>query len=164
MALTRLGRLDEATQELERLTEIAADPVLKTVTVFDINTTAALIAVAKEHLAGEVALVRGEIEEGIELLEAAIDLEDGLYYDEPPPWHAPIRQYLGAALVEQGRYAEAEEVYLEDLEEFPENGWSLFGLRESLVAQGRDDEASAVDARFQTSWEHADLTLAASRF
>lgn len=164
MALTRLGRVEEASQELDRLAEIAANPILETVTVFDINTTAALLAIAKELLAGELALARGESEIGVAHLEAAVELEDGLYYDEPPPWHAPIRHYLGATLIEQGRHAEAEGVYLEDLEEFPENGWALFGLRESLLAQGRDDEASAVDARFQEAWKNADLTLNASRF
>ncbi len=164
MALVRLGRVEEAAGELDRLTEIAADPVLETVTVFDINTTAALIAVAREVLAGELELARGNPAEGLERLERAMELEDGLYYDEPPPWHAPVRHYLAAALLEQKRSAEAERLYLEDLEEFPENGWALLGLRASLLAQGREDEASAVDGRFQEAWKHADLTLTASRF
>jgi tetratricopeptide (TPR) repeat protein len=164
MALTRLDRLDEAAIELERLTEIASDPVLEEVTVWDLNTTAALIAIAREALAGELELAQGNAEIGLDHLKMAVDLEDGLYYDEPPPWHAPARQYLGAALMEEGRYTEAEATYLQDLEVFPQNGWSLFGLRQSLEAQGRNEEASAVDARFQESWKLADLTLAASRF
>ncbi len=164
MALTRLGRIGEATREFEKLAEIAADPILETVTVFDINTTAALIAIAHEVLAGEVALAQGDLSAGIGRLEAAAELEDGLYYDEPPPWHAPVRQYLGAALLEQERYGQAEAVYLEDLAEFPENGWSLYGLQQTLLAQGRNEEASEVDTRFQEAWKHADLTLAASRF
>jgi tetratricopeptide (TPR) repeat protein len=164
MALTRLGRLDEAAAELESLGEIAADPVLEEVTVWDLNTTAVLIAIARESLAGELELARGNSDAGIEHLRAAIELEDGLYYDEPPPWHAPVRQYLGAALMELERYTDAEAVYLEDLEVFPENGWSLYGLSQALEAQGRDDEASAVDARFQESWQLADVTLTASRY
>ncbi len=163
MALTRLERLDDAAVELDRLTAIAADPILETVTVFDINTTAALLAVAREQLAGELALARGDSAVGIERLEAAVELEDGLYYDEPPPWHASVRHYLGAALLELGRPAEAERVYRDDLDEFPDNGWSLFGLRESLAARGRVEEAEAVDARFQEAWKHADLTLTSSR-
>jgi hypothetical protein len=41
--------------------------------------------------------------------------EDDLPYDEPWGWMQPIRHALGALLVEQGRAAEAEAVYREDL-------------------------------------------------
>ncbi len=163
MALTRLGRADEAAEELAMLTEISGDPALEEVTIFDINTAAALIAVAREVLAGEVALARGETGAGIERLEAAMELEDALYYDEPPAWHAPVRHNLGAVYLKEGRFEDAERVYLEDLEEFPENGWSLVGLRESLRGQGREDEAAEVDARFREAWQLGDFDLASSR-
>jgi tetratricopeptide (TPR) repeat protein len=55
MALTRLGRLHEAKAELARLTEIAANPELELVTVWDLNTTDNLIAIAREVLSGEIA-------------------------------------------------------------------------------------------------------------
>ena len=63
-----------------------------------------------------------------------------------------------------GRPADAEQVYRKDLEKNPENGWSLFGLAESLRAQGRTADADAVAARLAKAWAHADVTLTASRF
>jgi tetratricopeptide (TPR) repeat protein len=79
-------------------------------------------------------------------------------------WHYPMRQSLGAVLFTAGHAAEAEAVYREDLRCNPENGWSLYGLAQSLRAQQRDDEAVAVDKRFGKAWMRADVTLTASRF
>ena len=55
-------------------------------------------------------------------------------------------------------------MYREDLDRFPENGWSLFGLSQSLRAQKKTNEAEAVSRRFGTAWAHADVVLTASRF
>jgi predicted Zn-dependent protease len=91
-----------------------------------------------------------------------VAIEDELPYDEPPGWHMPVRQSLGALLLEAGRPADAEAVYREELRRNPENGWSLFGLSKALLEQGRDEEAAAVNARFREAWAHADIELSAS--
>ncbi|HEY9661193.1 MAG TPA: tetratricopeptide repeat protein, partial [Allocoleopsis sp.] len=79
-------------------------------------------------------------------------------------WYSPVRQMLGSALLQAERYAEAEQVYREDLKRYPENGWSLYGLSQSLESQGQTAEAQAVRERYQTAWQHADVALTASRF
>lgn len=61
-------------------------------------------------------------------------------------------------------YAEAEAIYWQDLEQNRENGWSLFGLMQSLRAQGKDEQAVAVEKRFIKAWQRADVSLTASRF
>ncbi|MGB5815090.1 MAG: tetratricopeptide repeat protein [Thermoanaerobaculia bacterium] len=163
IALTRLGRLDQAKTELARLTEIGADPELELVTVWDLNTTDNLIAIAREVLSGEIAAAEGDYETALRHLEAGVELEDALVYDEPPTWHAPVRLNLGAVLLAAGRPAEAEKIYREDLETFPDNGWALLGLEQSLEAQGKTDEATAVAGQFKKAWQHADIELASSR-
>ena len=72
------------------------------------------------------------------------------------------RHWLGAALIEAERFADAERVYREELEEHQHNGWSLFGLKQALAAQGKTDPA--VDADFEASWARADHWIQASRF
>jgi predicted Zn-dependent protease len=62
-----------------------------------------------------------------------------------------VRQALGAVLLQGGRPAEAELVYREDLKRNPGNGWSLFGLAQSLKAQGKTAEAARVDETFRTA-------------
>jgi tetratricopeptide (TPR) repeat protein len=69
-----------------------------------------------------------------------------------------------AVLLKAGRAAEAEAVYREDLKRNPENGWSLYGLTQSLRAQQKQDEAAAAEQRFHKVWARADIKLTASRF
>ena len=74
-----------------------------------------LLAVAEEMLEGEIAYRRGEHDAAFAHLRAAVAMEDDLPYDEPWGWMQPVRHALGALLLEQGRVAEAEAVYREDL-------------------------------------------------
>jgi tetratricopeptide (TPR) repeat protein len=163
MAFARTGRREEAAAELAEVTRIAADEALESVTIWDLNTTRALMEIAREVLGGELAAARGDGEEAIRRLERGVALEDALNYDEPPPWHLPVRQVLGAVLLEAGRPGPAELVYRQDLARFPENGWSLFGLARSLDVQGKAEEAAEARARFERAWRWADVELTGSR-
>jgi tetratricopeptide (TPR) repeat protein len=163
MAFLRTGALDRAAQELGRLRLLTENPALEEVTVWDINTTAHIMQIAAEVVAGELAAARGDDDAAIRHLEAAVVLEDDLNYDEPPTWHHPVRQTLGAVLLKAGQPERAEAVYREDLARFPDNGWSLYGLAESLRAQGEPEAARAVQARFDEAWQWADVMLTSSR-
>ena len=96
----------------------------------------------------------------MEQLEKAVSLEDELIYDEPPDWYMPIRQRLGAVLLAAGRSRQAEKVFRADLVRRPENGWSLYGLAQSLKAQNRGREAAQIEKRFERAWKTADVKLA----
>lgn len=164
LALIRKQRPDEAERELDRLRQIASDPALDDVTLWGINGTTDLLEIAVEIVAGELAAVRGDTEEAVRCLEVALDLESTLLYDEPPAWHQPVRQVLGALLLDAGRAKEAERVYREDLEKFPGNGWSLHGLAAALEAQGHTGEADQIRTQLRQAWKSADVTLTTSRF
>jgi len=164
MAYTRQGQSEAARAELRQLKDLRADPSLKWVTVWDINKSRHILEIAAHALAGELAAARGDYPAALRSLERAVVREDALNYDEPPTWHYPVRQSLGAVLLEAGRPQRAEAVYREDLARFPENGWSLYGLLEALRRQGKMTEAQRVQRRFREAWRHADVTLTASRF
>jgi tetratricopeptide (TPR) repeat protein len=127
------------------------------------NSCEALLALIIPMVEGEILIAEGKIDSGIEQLRAAIQKEDMLKYDEPPGWLIPVRHSLGAVLMKQQRFAEAERVYRDDLARLPENGWSLRGLAESLREQKKnEDEVAQTEAKFKKVWAKADLTIATS--
>ncbi len=77
-------------------------------------------------------------------------MEDSLLYDEPPPWYHPIRQELAAVYLAPNRAPEADPAsYREDLEQFKNNGWSLYGLAQALERQGKTAEAAKYEAQYR---------------
>src|SRR4029079_17945156 len=146
MALTAKGRLDDAERELAELKTLAADPALDGQTTFSNNTGRAILRIAPEVVAGEIAAKRKDWDSAVLHLDRAIRYEDSLIYQEPPDWHAPVRQNLAAVLLQAGRASEAESVYWEDLKKSPGTGWSLFGLWQALKAQNRTGDATAAEA------------------
>ena len=157
------GQTDSAEQEFATLNEIMADKSLDH-PLFSPNTGRAVLSIAQEVLTGEIAASKKDYDRGVAHLERAVRLEDALVYTEPAEFHYPPRHVLGAVLLEAKRPAEAETVYWEDLKRNRENGWALFGLMQALKAQGKNEEATLVEARFKKAWAHADVTLTASRF
>jgi tetratricopeptide (TPR) repeat protein len=115
-------------------------------------------------LRGEIARDAKRLEDAIAALERAVELEDELIYDEPEPLNFSARHWLGAALLEAGRHADAERVYRRELEDHPNNGWSLFGLAQALEAQGKKDDAPRVHASLEQAWARSDTWINASRF
>ncbi len=127
------------------------------------NSCEALLGVVTPMVEGEILVAEGKVDTGIEQLRAAIQKEDALKYDEPPGWLIPVRHSLGAVLMKRHRFAEAEQVYRDDLARLPENGWSLLGLTESLRKQKKNpEEVAQTQAKFEKVWAKADLPIKSS--
>ena len=157
MALTSVGRLDDASRELASLTALVSDPAMKNEATFSSNNGFAILRIAPEVVAGEIAARRKDWNSAILHLERAVRYEDALIYQEPHDWHAPARQNLAAVLLAAGRPDEAETVYWEDLKRNAESGWSLAGLAKALRAQKKDAAAELVEARLRRTWRDADV-------
>ena len=127
------------------------------------NTAETILPLVQRMLEGEILIAENKVDDGLGQLQAALTLEDALKYDEPPAWMIPVRHSLGANLMKLGRFAEAEQIYREDLQRLPDNGWSLYGLAESLRRQEKETpELAATDARFRKIWAKADLRITSS--
>lgn len=155
VAFAATGKPTDAAVELEAVKQAAAAATPDDKPTFEI---------AMHALMGEIAQRAGRFDEAAAHFTAAMAIEDGILYFEPPTWYYPIRHSLGVVLLQAGKPAAAETAYREDLKRFPENGWALFGLLQALRAQGKVEEAAGVETRFRTAWKDADVTLTASRF
>jgi tetratricopeptide (TPR) repeat protein len=154
-ALAAKGDVAGAERELTRVRAASRDSSLADQRL-DFNTSGQVLEIAAEVLAGHVAEARGDTAAAVRHLLVAAGLEDRLTYGEPPDWTVPVRQELGMVLLNAGRDSEAEIVFREDLDRFPENGWSLYGLAQALHDQGSRVQAAEVERRFQTKWKGAD--------
>src|ERR1700736_3921831 len=173
MPLTRAMRLaargiafaakgDVAAAKAEQQAYLAAVPLVPPEETAGPNTGQAILAVVTPMLAGEILYRDGKVDEGLSKLREAVKAEDALRYSEPPGWILPARHSLGAALMQERSFAEAEPVYRDDLARLPENGWALFGLAQSLHSQGKEEEAAATDTRFRKIWSKADVQITSS--
>ena len=113
-------------------------------------------------LAGEIALTEGDTDEAIRYFEKSVQMEDALAFSEPEPLPFAARHWLGAALLYAGDYQGAEKAYREELADHPHNGWSLYGLKEALMAQNINDPA--VNDDLEKSWARSNLWITSSRF
>jgi tetratricopeptide (TPR) repeat protein len=154
------GKLDQAQKELAALR--AATPAMRKIQTNPQGPhDAEVIPQMMDHLAeAYIARAQKQTDAAIEHLRSAVSLEDSLDYNEPPDWLYPLREPLGAALLQAGKAAEAEKVFRDDLKQNANNARSFFGLAESLKTQGKTSEAAAAQQQFQKGWKKADVKLA----
>ena len=118
-----------------------------------------IMNICSDILTAKIAEAEGDRSKAIEYLKKAVHNEDLVNYDEPPDWYPSVRLTLGSELFLNGEYAEAEKVFIEELKKYPHNGRGLFGLMESLKAQGKNEEAKIVSDEFNAVWKNADVLL-----
>ena len=111
-----------------------------------------VLRIARTLVMARVAQAKGDIRTAVVRFERAAALQDALPYTEPPYWYYPIRQSLGAALLQAGRYAEAERQFQRALSRAPANGWSYYGLAELHKARGNTTAARKAEADLAKVW------------
>jgi tetratricopeptide (TPR) repeat protein len=161
MAFARKGKLEEAGKFLERLRFFEQDSILKIVDT-PFNAPIKMAGIADLILAASISFEQKKYEQSMSLLKQAILIEDSQIYSEPKDWLIPTRQYLGAYLLQLNKPAQAEQVYREDLQWNPGNGWSSLGLYQSLMAQGKAGQASVYRKIYLESFSASDSIPPAS--
>jgi tetratricopeptide (TPR) repeat protein len=163
LAYIEKGQPQRGAKELASLRKVTANKMAAEEFV-GFSNAQTVLKIAENVLAGELALARKNNQAALTNFETATRLEDSLMYNEPPDWMLPTRHNLGNALLEMGKAAEAETVYWEDLKRNPDNGYSLFGLHQALVAQEKTGDAEMIQGRFDEAWAKADVKLKSSRY
>ena len=158
LAFAAKGKIHEAEAERNALDKDAAR-VAADLMVGPNNKGPAITKLASQVLTSAIASARGNHNEAVSDYEAAVRMQDALGYDEPPSWYYPVRESLGGELLAIKKDVMAEQVYRDDLARNPDNPRSLYGLAESLRAEGKTAEAAKVEAQFEKGWAHADIKL-----
>jgi len=161
VAFAATGEVAAARAELAQLEPLQADVAVTFLDKRDYPGSV-LVGIAINLLKGEIAYRQSDYAGAVPHFERAVAAQDLLPYTEPPFWYYPTRQSLGAALLKAGKPVEAEAVYRTDLKQYRHNGWSMFGLMQSLEAQGKTAEAAKVKVHFDAAWQFADTELEAS--
>jgi tetratricopeptide (TPR) repeat protein len=151
------GKIDAAESELKAL--VALEKNLSPDAPFGINKASNILKIAEHMLAARIAVAKSDRKSAIEHLKKAVEIEDSLSYNEPADWYIPAREALGAVLISDGNHTEAEKVFRADLVKNPRSGRSLFGLAESLKAQGKTASAAFVQKEIEAAWKNADTPL-----
>ncbi|WP_121808805.1 tetratricopeptide repeat protein [Mucilaginibacter kameinonensis] len=155
LAFLYTGKQDSAVAQLALLRSRLDEPSLKQRHI-PFNTALDGATVAENILDGAILLGRNKFDDGMAAFKKAIAVEDNMIYSEPAEWPLPARQFMGAYLLKTDYNPQAEQVYREDLERNPGNGWSMLGMYQSLKAQNRTDKLSYYKAGFTRSFSHAD--------
>ena len=162
-AYARLGNIPAAQAE-----HAALVPLRETTSVQFLDSAlypaTQLLLIADELVLGEIALAENHMDQATDHFAKAVAAQDALPYTEPPFWYYPTRESLGFALLQAGNAPEAEKVFRRDLEIYLHNGWSMYGLVQSLQAQGKVAEAEEEQHHLDVAWAEADVDLGSTRF
>lgn len=157
VAFAATGKIAEAERAQQTFADIVRN--MPGETPFGLNTAESVMKIADHSLAARLAWARGDKPGALAHWQKAVAAQDSLNYDEPPGWYYPVRESLGAALLLAGDAPAAEQVFRRDLADNARNGRALFGLLESLKAQGKTHAAQLVQREFAAAWQHADTKL-----
>ena len=150
-ALARLGRVAEARAEAAAIARLEGAPAVAALPAEGVPAPDVL-GIARRVVEARAAQAAGDHAAAARLYAEAAATQDGLPYMEPPFWYYPVHQSLGAALLAQGKHAEAEAAFREALKRTPNNGWATAGLLRAAEARGDAQGATAAKAMMEKSW------------
>lgn len=135
------------------------------------NPALQTLGVGEKMLLGELEYHKGNYAVAYAHLRESVQRCDDLHYSEPWPWMHPPRHALGALLLEQGHFAEAEEVYRADLglndvvprcAQHRNNVWALHGLVECLKHRREETELPKLQGLLVIALSKTDLPITSS--
>lgn len=151
IALTRVGRTEEARREAAAIDELART---KEITALpDLGVPGPdILMISSSEIEARLAEAAGDHTRAVELYTKAADVQDRLPYMEPPFWYYPVHQSLGAVLMAQGKPDEAEAAFRAALKRSPNNGWAAVGLMKAAEAKGDAQATEEARILLQKNW------------
>jgi len=155
-AFAAKGQIANAETERQILAIVRKETPVDMEFSFYFNKAQSFLDLAEKILDARIAAATGDHLKAIRYWQKAVEVQDKLYYGEPPEWFYPVRESLGAALLLNGQADRAEAVFRADLEQYPRNPRSLFGLLKSLEAEKKSSNQEEVQRELEAAWKSAD--------
>ena len=126
------------------------------------HPTKQLIEIANNLAMGSISMYQKDYLSAINNFEKAVLLQDNLPYTEPPFWYYPTRQTLGHVLLQSEKPYKAIKTFKEDLEDYPKNGWSYYGLHKAYEEIGDSLNSKKSFNMFENLWKESDIKVSSS--
>jgi tetratricopeptide (TPR) repeat protein len=156
VALARLGRADEARTEVAAIDQLGKTPEIAALPEAGVPG-ADVLTISQRVIEARIAQAEGDHARAATLFREAAEIQDRLPYMEPPFWYYPVHQSLGASLLAQGKFEDAQAAFRAALERSPNNGWAAAGLLQASEARGDRRSAEEAKSLLQKNWFGADL-------
>jgi tetratricopeptide (TPR) repeat protein len=150
-AYARIGDADKVRGEAEAISKLMAEADLSGLLAANIPAPD-VMKISHLTLQGRAAALGGDYDSAIEAFAEATATQENIPYTEPPFWYYPVKQTLAAMVLKKGETERAEQLFLETLAEYPNNGWVLYGLAESYSAQGDKQAKKFAERMMQDAW------------
>lgn len=157
-ASLKLGDMDNAQDILNRLKKMAQNSEAG----YRSTPSDLLLGTIAHILEGEIYRERKQMAEAVNSFKKAVSLYDQLGYSEPETLPFSARHWLGSIYLNLKDYQMAETVYRKELEQHPNNGWSLYGLMKSL--EGQNKSIVQIKNQFEESWKRSEVWIESARF
>ena len=151
VALAARGEFDKARAEANAIAALNKPETLQAVTSAGVPASDVLM-IASQIVQARVFQAERNFAAAVDLYEKAAALQDKLPYMEPPYWYYPVRQSLGAALLQAGRLEAAEQQFQLSLRRAPNSAWTHYGLAELYKTRGNAPAADREEEVVRRTW------------
>tara|TARA_B100001059_G_scaffold226438_1_gene254785 strand:+ start:109 stop:1776 length:1668 start_codon:yes stop_codon:yes gene_type:complete len=161
IAFASIGNIEKAKIEQQKILPLKDSPEIKVIIKAG-QPSDKLLEIASHLAMGQIELARNNLDSAIMHFKMAVETQDALPYREPEFWYYPTRQSLGHALLLNENFEQAVSVFNQDLEDYPRNGWSYFGLYKAHQSLGNAELSKNALVTHKEIWQMSDLELKSS--
>lgn len=161
IAFASTGDILNATKEQQQILPLTVAPEIKVIIKAG-QPSDKLLEISHFLALGQIELAKSNLDQAISYFNLAVEIQDALPYREPEFWFYPTRQSLGHALLINKNFKQAVEVFNKDLERYPRNGWSYYGLHKAYEGLGNNSESLKALNKHENIWQMSDIKLKSS--
>lgn len=150
-AFARQGEIEKARAEAAAIDKIVASADMSAL-VDNLIPAPDVLKISSLTVKARASAAEGDMKAAVKSMEEAVALQATLNYTEPAYWYYPAKQTLAAMVLEHGDAERAEQLFLESLTEWPNNGWAYYGLAQTYKARGDKNARKYAEGLMKAAW------------